>query len=59
MTKKLISIMLAVVMLAALSIQFVSAATNTALDPTKKVSITLNCSKPGYDIAIYKIADLV
>lgn len=59
MTKKLISIMLAVVMLAALSIQFVSAATNTALDPTKKVSITLNCSKPGYDFEIYKIADLV
>ena len=31
---------------------------NNALDETKKVSITLNCSKPGYTFTVYKVAEL-
>ena len=52
MTKRLISILLAVFMVAALSIPFVSAATNANLDTTQKVSITLNCNKAGYDFEV-------
>ena len=59
MKKRLISMLLAVFMVAAISIPFVSAATNANLDTTQKVSITLNCNKAGYDFEVYKIADLV
>ena len=41
------------------AIPFASAATNAnALDETKKVSFTLNCSKPGYTFTVYKVAEL-
>lgn len=38
------------------AIPFVSAA--TVLDETKKVSVTLNCSKPGYTFELFRVADL-
>ena len=59
MTKRFISMLLAIFIVAALSITFVSAATDADLDTTRKVSITLNCNKAGYDFEVYRIADLV
>lgn len=57
-TKILMSAMLAVMMVFT-AIPLASAATNNnALDETKKVSITLNCSKPGYTFTVYKVAEL-
>ena len=38
------------------AIPFASAA--TVLDETKKVSVTLNCSKPGYTFELFRVADL-
>ena len=57
-TKILMSAMIAVMMVFT-AIPFASAATNAnALDETKKVSFTLNCSKPGYTFTVYKVAEL-
>ena len=38
------------------AIPFASAA--TVLDESKKVSVTLNCSKPGYTFELFRVADL-
>ena len=38
------------------AIPFASAA--TVLDETKKVSFTVNCSKPGYTFEVFRVADL-
>ena len=59
MTKRLLSLIFAVLMMAALSIQFISAASTAELDTTRMGSVTLNCDKAGYDFEIYRIADLV
>ena len=57
-TRILTATMLAVMMVFT-AIPFASAATNNnALDETKKVSFTLNCSKPGYTFTVYKVAEL-
>lgn len=53
---KFIVTMIMAVMLVITAIPFVSAA--TALDTTKKVSITLSCAKPGYTFEVYKVANL-
>ena len=62
MKKKITRIMTAMVlavMMVFTAIPFASAATNAnALDETKKVSFTLNCSKPGYTFTVYKVAEL-
>lgn len=62
MKKKITRIMTAMVlavMMVFTAIPFASAATNNnALDETKKVSFTLNCSKPGYTFTVYKVAEL-
>ena len=47
----------AIIMVIAVSIPCVSAATSE-LVTTKKVSFTAECSKPGYEFSVYKIADL-
>lgn len=57
MTKKIFAIILAIVMVIAISIPGISAATAT-LTTTQKVSFTAECSKPGYEFSVYKIADL-
>ena len=45
--------MVLAVMMVLTAIPFASAATNNnALDETKKVSFTLNCSKPGYKLKV-------
>ena len=59
MTKRIVSILLAIVMIASLSVTFVSAATDADLDTARKVSVTLNCNKTGYVFELYRIADLV
>lgn len=60
MTKRLISILLAIFMITAIAIPVANAAAgDNALDTSKKVSITLNCDKPGYEFEVYRIADLV
>ena len=38
------------------AIPFASAA--TLLDETKKVSVTMNCTKPGYTFELFRVADL-
>ena len=38
------------------AIPFASAA--TVLDESKKVSVTLNCSKSGYTFELFRVADL-
>ena len=38
------------------AIPFASAA--TVLDETKKVSFTVNCSKPGYTFEVFRVADI-
>lgn len=38
------------------AVPFASAA--TVLDETKKVSVTLNCTKPGYTFELFRVADL-
>ena len=41
------------------AIPFASAATQAALlDSTRKVSVTLNCTKPGYTFELFKVASL-
>ena len=59
MTKRLLSLIFAVLMMATLSIPFISAASTAELDTTRKGSVTFNCDKAGYDFEIYRIADLV
>ena len=59
MTKRLVSMIIAIFMIAALSIPLVSAATDADLDTNQKVSVTLNCNKEGYAFEIFRIADLI
>lgn len=59
MTKRLISILMAIFIITAIAIPVVNAAGDNALDTTKKVSITMNCDKAGYEFEVFKIADLV
>ena len=59
MTKRLVSMIIAILMIAALSISLVSAATDADLDTNQKVSVTLNCNKEGYAFEIFRIADLI
>lgn len=54
-SRTLVSIMM-VLTLIFVSVPFVSAA--TALDTSRKVSISLNCSKPGYTFEVFKVASL-
>ncbi len=51
------TMLFAIIMVIAVSIPCVSAATSE-LTTTKKVSFTAECSKPGYEFSVYKIADL-
>lgn len=53
---KVITSIIVVMMLVLTAIPFASAA--TLLDDSKAVSVTLNCSKPGYTFTIYKVAKL-
>lgn len=54
-TKAITSIII-VMMLILTAIPFASAA--TLLDESKKVSISLNCNKPGYTFEVFKVASL-
>lgn len=47
----------AIIMVIAISVPYVSAA-NAALTTSEKVGFTVECSKPGYEFSVYKIADL-
>ena len=38
------------------AVPFASAA--TLLDESKKVSVTMNCTKPGYSFELFRVADL-
>lgn len=53
---KLVPVLMAVIFVILSSIPFASAA--ELLDSTKKVSITLKCSKPGYTFTVYKVGTL-
>lgn len=53
---KAITSIIVVMMLILTAIPFTSAA--TLLDESKSVSVTLNCSKPGYTFTVYKVAKL-
>lgn len=53
---KVTTSIIVVMMLILTAIPFVSAA--TLLDESKAVSVTLNCSKPGYTFTVYKVAKL-
>ena len=55
-TFKLLSTLMAVMLIILSSIPFASAA--ELLDTSKKVSITLNCDKPGYTFTVYKVGTL-
>ena len=57
MKKRMFTMIFAIIMVIAVSIPCVSAATSE-LVTTKKVSFTAECSKPGYEFSVYKIADL-
>ena len=60
MTKRLISILMAIFMITAIAVPVANAAAgDNTLDTTKKVSITMNCDKAGYEFEVFKIADLV
>ena len=59
MTKRLISILMAIFMITAIAVPVANAAGDNTLDTTKKVSITMNCDKAGYEFEVFKIADLV
>lgn len=54
--KKSFIITVVAIMLIITAIPFASAA--TILDTTKKVSITLNCDKPGYTFEVFEVAKL-
>lgn len=53
---KILSVFMIVALLIFSSLPFASAA--TLLDESKKVSITLNCNKPGYEFTVYKVGSL-
>lgn len=53
---KAITSIIVVMMLVLTAIPFVSAA--SLLDESKKVSISLNCNKPGYTFEVFKVASL-
>lgn len=53
---KAITSIIVVMMLVLTAIPFASAA--TLLDESKKVSISLNCNKPGYTFEVFKVASL-
>ncbi len=57
MKKRMFTMIFAIILVIAVSIPCVSAATSE-LTTTKKVSFTAECSKPGYEFSVYKIADL-
>ena len=57
--KRIISLVLAVLMIAMLAFTCVSvSAANTPLDTAQKVSFTLNCDKKGYEFTVYKVANM-
>lgn len=53
---KAITSIIVVMMLVLTAIPFASAA--TLLDESKKISISLNCNKPGYTFEVFKVASL-
>lgn len=53
---KILTAMLLVIMIVMTALPSVSAA--ALLDSTKKVSLSMNCSKPGYEFTVYQIATL-
>lgn len=57
--KKFISLMLAIMLVASISIISFSAATNAPLNTNQKVSFTLSCNKSGYEFSVYKVGELV
>lgn len=57
MKKRIFTILFAIIVVIAISVPYVSAA-SAALTNTQKVSFTVECSKPGYEFSVYKIADL-
>ena len=53
------TIIFVILTIIATAIPFASAATQAALlDSTRKVSVTLNCTKPGYTFELFKVASL-
>ena len=54
MTKKLFSVILAVMLMLAISIPSFSAAGNTALNTSQKVSFTAECNKAGYEFSFIR-----
>lgn len=57
--KRLFALMITIMMLAAVAIPGISAASTNTLDTAQKVSVTMNCDKPGYEFKLYKVADLI
>ena len=57
MKKRIFTMLFAIIMVIAISVPYVSAA-NAALTTSEKVGFTVECSKPGYEFSVYKIADL-
>lgn len=58
--KKFISLLLAVMLVASISIiGFSAATTGTPLNTNQKVSFDLICGKRGYEFSVYKVGDLV
>lgn len=55
---RIISVVMAVIMLFTI-FSVISVSATELLDDTAKVSVTLNCSKPGYEFKVYKVASLV
>lgn len=58
MKKKIFTMIFAIIMVIAISISSFSAAGNTALNTSQKVSFTAECNKAGYEFSVYKIASL-
>ena len=56
--KRIITLLMAVVLIVAIAIPTASAAVNTNLDTTQKVSFSVDCTKAGYEFSVYKIAEL-
>jgi LPXTG-motif cell wall-anchored protein len=55
-SKRLFSVVIAIILILVTAIPCFSAA--ELLDSTKKVGITMNCSKPDYEFTVYKVATL-
>ena len=55
-TKRLLALFLAVMLVTALGIMSVTAATGS-FDHSAKVGFTMNCDKPGYTFTVYRVAD--